>query len=573
MSLLPEPVLPIPEETARVVKAAFPKSHPYLRVRDEFGHFFQDGQFAALFAAQGPHAESPARLALVTVLQFAEGLSDRQAAEAVRSRLDWKYLLGLELTDPGFDYSVLCEFRARLVERHAEALLFETLLTHFRERKLLKARGKQRTDATHVLAVVRGLNRLETVGETMRHALNVLAEVAPEWLLSQHEPEWAARYGPRMEEYRLPKGDEARTQWAEQVGADGAQLLAAVGREARARTAWAWLREVPALETLRRVWLQQFTWAETPSGANPAGHAAAGSGARLRWRAQEELPSATQVINSPYDAEARYGRKRGMSWVGYKAHVTESCDPDTPSLITDVATTPAAAPDGSVLPEVHQALAARALLPAIHLVDSGYVDADVLVSSQKEHGIDLCGPPLANTQWQAKQAAGFSISDFVIDWEAKQATCPAGQTSSGWQRMKEDAGTAVIRIEFGVKACGACPLRQQCTRSTKGGRRLTVRLEAQHRALEAARARAATEAFAREYAARAGVEGTLSQGVRRCGLRRCRYVGQLKTHLEHLLIAAGLNLVRVAHWLTDPRRARTRQSAYLRLLACAPQPT
>lgn len=572
MCLRAVPELPIPEETARVVKAAFPKSHPYVLLRDEFGSFFQDAQFASLFAAQGPPAESPARLALVTVLQFAEGLSDRQAAEAVRSRLDWKYLLGLELTDPGFDYSVLCEFRARLVEGSAAALLFETLLTAFRERKLLKARGKQRTDATHVLAAVRGLNRLETVGETMRHALNVLAEVAPGWLLSHHEPEWAQRYGRRMEECRLPKESEPRRQWAEQVGADGARLLSAVGEEARGATPWAWLREVPAIELLRQVWVQQFTWEESSPAERTGNSAGAGRAARLRLRADEELPPTPQTINSPYDAEARFGHKRGMSWVGYKVHVTESCDPDTPPLLTNVATTHAAAQDWGVLPEIHQALAERALLPATHLVDSGYVDAGLLVSSQAEHGIDLCGPPLPNSQWQAREATGFAISDFVIDWETQQATCPAGQTSVGWRPSQDRVGNPIVRIGFGRQTCGACPFRTQCTRSTKVGRRLTVREEAQHRALEAARARTGTEAFKREYASRAGVEGTLSQGVRRCGLRRSRYVGQLKTQLEHLLIAAGLNLVRVAQWLADTPRAKTRQSAYVRLLTFAAQP-
>ena len=182
MSLRPEAIPPVPEETCRVAQAAFPRGNIYMRMRDELGTIYDDQLFIALFPARGQPAESPWRLALTTVMQFAEGLSDRQAADAVRSRLDWKYALSLELTDPGFDHTVLSEFLARLVAGQAEQLLLETLLTRVRERGLLKVRGRQCTDSTHVLAAIRVLNRLELVGETVRHALNSLAVVAPDWL-------------------------------------------------------------------------------------------------------------------------------------------------------------------------------------------------------------------------------------------------------------------------------------------------------------------------------------------------------------------------------------------------------
>ena len=143
------------------------------------------------------------RLALVTLMQCAEGLADRQAAHAVRARLDWKYALGLELEDQGFDFSVLCEFRARLIEGKMEYELFEALLTCLKQRGLIRAGGCQRTDATHVLAAVRAVNRVVCVGETMRAALGTLADVAPEWLRSFAPDEWYERYAHRVEEYRL----------------------------------------------------------------------------------------------------------------------------------------------------------------------------------------------------------------------------------------------------------------------------------------------------------------------------------------------------------------------------------
>lgn len=194
MSLQIEIAYSVPEQTARIARAAFPKGSPYLAMRDQLGTLFADEQFADLFPPQGQPAEAPWRLALATVLQFAEGLSDRQAAEAVRSRIDWKYALGLELEDKGFDFSVLSEFRARLLHNGAEQRLFERLLTLGRERGWIKIRGKQRTDSTHVVAAVRALNRLECVGETLRDVLNTLAESAPDWLGAHLPSEWIDRY-------------------------------------------------------------------------------------------------------------------------------------------------------------------------------------------------------------------------------------------------------------------------------------------------------------------------------------------------------------------------------------------
>jgi transposase len=164
MSLRPRLVPDIPEETTRVAKAAFPKGNPYMTMRDQLGTFFTDDQFVDLYPANGQLAFSPWRLALICVMQFAENLSDRQAADAVRARIDWEYALSLDLEDKGFDHSVLCEFRQRLLASKDAERLLNSMLMEFKQRKLLKARGKQRTDATHVLSANRLLNRLELVG-------------------------------------------------------------------------------------------------------------------------------------------------------------------------------------------------------------------------------------------------------------------------------------------------------------------------------------------------------------------------------------------------------------------------
>jgi len=195
----------VPDETRRIARAAFPKGRLCLRIADALGPVYQDRQFAALFPHRGQPAAAPGRLALAVVLQFMEDLSDREASDAVRGRTDWKYALGLALTDPGFDHTVLSEFRTRLVTGSAELLLLDTLLERLKAEGLVKACGRQRTNSTHVLAAVRTLNRLERVGETLRAALNELSAVAPDWLQAMAPTAWYERYGRRVENYRLPK--------------------------------------------------------------------------------------------------------------------------------------------------------------------------------------------------------------------------------------------------------------------------------------------------------------------------------------------------------------------------------
>ncbi len=232
MSLNAPVVYILPEETEQVAKAAFPTGNRYLRLRDALGPLFAHADFQDLFSREGRPAPDPARLALITIMQFVERLSDEQAADAVRGRIDWKYLLALPLTDAGFDSSVLSEFRTRLVAGHAAPLLLATLLTQFREAGLLRARGRQRSDSTPVLAAIHALNRLEWVGATLRHALNSLAVVAPEWLLDCRLPEWLERYGPRIEDDRLPESKEDRVAYTTLIGADGLRLLRALDNAA-----------------------------------------------------------------------------------------------------------------------------------------------------------------------------------------------------------------------------------------------------------------------------------------------------------------------------------------------------
>ena len=564
MSLHPTVSGEVPASTASVARAAFPRGNPYLLLRDRLGTIFTDAQFAPLFAHCGQPAECPWRLALVTLIQFAENLSDRRAADAVRSRIDWKYLLGLELTDPGFDASVLSEFRSRLVAGGLEEHLLDTLLVLCQERKLLNARGRQRTDSTHVLGAVRFLNRLECVTETLRATLNALATAAPEWLRAEADPAWLERYDRRAGDHEVPQGAAKRRAHAEQIGRDGHQLLAAI----IAPGAPIWLREIPAVELLRQVWVQNFCLTDQAQTGEPGAGPFSEASPQVRWRTEHEgFPPSLLMAGSPYDPEVHYAKKGTTTWIGYKVHLTEACGEGGPHLITHVETTPAPVVDRDALEDIHEALEAKGLLPETHLADAGYVAADQLVASRKK-GVTLLGPAPKDYQWQARSGEGFTVQDFLLDWDREVATCPAGHQSKSWGPDYHQGRTA-FKVRFSTSDCRPCPLKTQCTRS--GRRLLTLRPREEHETLEAAREREAQPAFSKEYRQRAGIEGTISAGVRVLHLRRSRYIGLAKTHLQHVLTAAAMNLIRLGAWFAGTPLARTRQSAFTKLMM-APVP-
>jgi len=419
---------------------------------------------------------------------------------------------------------------------------------HCVARQLLKPRGRQRTDATHVLTAPRALYRLECIGEAVRQALNTLAVVAPSWLQAHVPPEWVDRYGHRLDSARLPSGKEARRAWACQVGADGYQLLDAI----YAAGAPPALRAVEAVEVLRQIWVQQFLLND----------------AQVSWREEKDLPSAAQRINSPYDPEARYGTKGDRTWIGYKAHLTETCDEDLPHLVTQVETTIATGTDYEALPRVQEELERRELLPAEQFADAGYVAAENLVTSQRR-GIDLVGPVAEDPHWQARAGQGFDAAHFAVDWGARRVTCPRGQTSVKWQEAYDGDHQPVVRVRFDHDACAACLSRPLCTRAKRHPRQLLLRPQERREALQAARERQKTEVFKARYAARAGIEGTISQGVRRCDLRRARYIGYAGVHLQHVLTAVALNVVRLDNWFAKRPRIRTKPTPFVALFSAA----
>lgn len=545
MSMQPQPISLVPEETARVAKAAFPKGSTYMQMRDVLGAIYEDEDFAELFAVRGRPAYAPWRLALVTVMQFSEGLSDRQAAQAVRARIDWKYALGLELTDPGFEFSVLSEFRSRLVEGGSEQLLLDKLLEACKKHRLLKVRGRQRTDSTHVLGALRTLSHIERSAESLRAALNAVAAADPDWLAERADPEWFERYGKRIEEQKLPKGKEARKEYMEMVGADGRRLLAEI-EDPDTPPGIAHLTEI---EILRQIWEQWYI--QDSNGG-------------MRARDPKEMAEGAYLIQTPYEVEARYSSKRKSGWVGYKVHLTESCDEGFPSLITGVHTTPATSTDVKQLPAIQEGLASSAVLPSEQLADAAYVSGDNLVSSHARQ-IDLIGPAYQDKGWQAKAGEGFDVANFQVDWGERVVICPEGKESVLWSETRTARKRDMTRVAFAPADCAACPSRSLCTRDRS--RSLTLQPQQEHEAIQSARKRQKTEEFAEVYSQRAGIEGTVSQGVRAFGLRKARYRGEKKTHLQQLGTAAAVNVNRVSNWLNGAPIAATRRS---HLAALAP---
>jgi transposase len=553
-------------------------------VRDRLGQWLGDEEFAAAFGTRGKPGWSPSRLALVTVLQREENLTDRLAADAVRVRLDWKYLLGLPLDDPGFDHTVLAEFRGRVAGAGLEQVALDALLAKLAAGGLVKAGGKQRTDSTHVIAAVAALNRLELAGEAVRAALEALAAAHPDWVAGRIcVSDFARRYGTPMTSWRPPQSEARRQELAVAYARDGYALLEAVYDSSSP----GWLRDLPAVDVLRRVLVQNYT--RTITGGKEV----------VKRREKEPegdgLPPGHARIASPYDTDARWGVKREESWLGYKLHVTETCDdapPCTcrlaaaaqqavgesghgrgcahlvfPNLITGVATTDATVTDNQMTGAIHDDLAGKNLPPGRHYADSGYLSAELVVSELARHGIALIGPLLGDTSAQARAGAGYARADFSIDYDTQAVTCPQGKTSASWSPCTQRGNDAIV-VHFSSGDCGPCPARPLCTTGKR--RQLTLLPRDLAQAQAAARAAENTIPFQADYARRAGVEGTMSQAASH-GARRARYRGLPKTRLDHVYMACALNLLRLhAYWTGTPLdRQRTSHLARLELSLAA----
>ncbi|MFF7139464.1 IS1182 family transposase [Streptomyces sp. NPDC008196] len=534
MCIQPRSGSEVPELTVKVARASNPHGTTAMAIRDHLDGLWRDEDFVEWYPRDGKPGLSPAQLATVSVLQFLLELSDRQAAVAVRCRIDFKYALGMELDDPGFHHSVLTDFRERLAEDGRADKLLDLVLEQIKVAGLVRERGRQRTDSTHILSAVRDLTRLEMVTEAMRAALEEIARQAPQELVGLVTDEWGERYGRASRLGRTPTRPKTRIK---NTGDDVYLLLRYVRTYLRA------LWQGPQVQALRQIFLQNY-WVDDR--------------VRVQWREPDEagLPPSSTAIVSPYDLTARYSRRNDTRWKGFLAHVTETCDDDTVNIITDVTTTPATLYDIRALPAIHDRLAQRDLLPDEHLVDGGYTSIVQQDQSAREHGITLVGPVRKKRIRQSRQGNVFDRDAFTIDWERRQVVCPQGKPSREWSTPLSI--TPYTRVRFAKEDCGQCPVKSSCTRGDR--RQLNFLPQQLYERQAAARAAQQTTPWKANYAMRAGIESTVNEFVNGHGMRQTRYRSQTKTHVQHVLTAIAVNIERVNAELATPtaeRRPRT----------------
>jgi len=514
----------VPADTAAIGQALLVVSDIYRQMGDRFDELMPtEDAFSPMYSYKGRGAVSPLLLALVTILQMMEKLPDRVAARYVVTRLDWKYALHLPLDYLGFHFTDLYAFRQRLLEHGQERLMFDQVVARLKSLGLIKPRGKVRTDATHVVALINRLSQLELVRESIRVTLDAVTDVAPVWI-SEIVPEaFSETYGERRNDYRLSNSQIAKQLL--EAGRDGFWFVAQIEHSAPAQA-----RGLSEVEVLRTVLAQQF-----PQGPDHG--------------PTKDRPAGRGVIETPHDPEARGSKKRHKRWVGYKAHITETCDEGLPSLIADVEVTDATVGDNSQLPEIQERLAEREMEPGEQIVDQGYMSGENLADSV-EQKIDLVGRP----EEDHGAPEGYRQKDFQIDEEQKGAVCPAGHQSVVWsEKLVGDGERRRIEIRFERKTCQECPAFGLCTKSTQG-RSLT--LNPYRDLLEACRARVKTEEFKQEFRLRSQIEGSISELVRGYGARHARYRGRAKNRLQACFTAAAANLKRVIRWsLREEARA------------------
>jgi transposase len=524
MCLKPQPPRPIPEETKALVGRMLDERTVYRFVGDVLFDRFHDEDFADLYSYTGQPAISPVLLSFVLIFKSLERCSNRQAANNVRFRLDWKYALHLPLDYAGFDQNVIAEFRHRLLDNGVEARIFNAIFKELRELGYYKPRGIQHTDSIAIETHYRTLHRIELMVETLRKAVHDLLREAPDWTRATLPGVWEERYSQRCKSERMK--EEERQALSVTVGDDGQWLLERLEQDDAGD-----LRDIDAVETLRDVWSRHYY-------KDADGH--------MRWTADGER-GGSQVIETPYDVEACWATKRKQDWIGYKLQVTETDDAGYPHLITDIALTNAAESDMAALEEIRARQKEQNTLPSERYVDSAYVSGELLKDGRKDYGEELIGPIRNTATAQSKIPNGFTHADFQVDWESKRVTCPAGHNT-----VIFSTGTQGLQATFKAKLCRACPLQARCCTGKKEGR--SLRFGPHYPETQELRRRQKTDAFKRAYALhRSGIEACLSALMRGQGLRTTRHVGLLSNHLHALCAGAAVNLARVAAWRTGYR--------------------
>jgi transposase len=479
----------------------------------------------------GRVAVEPVLMLGVSLLQYLDGLPDRQAVEMLRYHAGWNFALNRQLGDELFHHTTLVNFRQRLLESKQGALGFKSILDALAEAGLVSRQSRQRLDSTQMFGLVSRMSRLDCVRESLRLALQELeAALGPEgrpvfWL------ELWERYVESQTDYRA--GSEALARKLVEAGTDTAHLLA-------------WVRGLSAdnfgpgaqLTLLGRVFQEQFEMSESQAVPKSKG----------------ELSS--DRVQNPHDPEATYACKgegqKKKEHVGYKVQVSESVtqaelEPGEPTqnFLTGIVTHAAHESDEAGAEKMAVEQAAMGLdKPPVQYVDGAYVSAEKLAEVQAE-GRSLIGPAASAPH---NNGGRYTTEEFRIEVELRQAVCPAGKQNTQCSRLEEQAtGQVTYRFEWSTH-CADCPLRERCVGPGQKHRSLVV--GEHHSALQARRLEQKTEAFAQEMKHRNAIEGTQSELVRAHGIRRARYRGLAKVRLQNYFAGAACNVKR---WINRKR--------------------
>lgn len=474
---------------------------------DEVRCAFDDADFADLYAKGGRSPISPGLLACICILQYCFRVSDRVAVSATILWRDWRIALGLDVDWGGFDPTVLTRFRQRLGRSGIEERVFGRVLDVCREHGLVSGR-RVRMDATHVVSDLAQLHRSDCLQEALRVVVVSAEERFAELWRDEEFMELYESYGVEC----WVGGVSGGASRLRKLGIDGYRLLELLGE-----------RSAKGKATLEQLLAENFIVDE--SGA---------------LEPLEADALAKDRVMTPHDPEARYGRKRDMIWQGKKVHVTETVSDDGPNVITDVHTTDPRREDSTVLPELLQRVESRTPQVDTVIADGGYASGENSARAA-ESGVDLVTPPRGGNHRGRLPAEAFDI-----DFDSRQARCPAGYLSTIWQE-REDR----IFIRFPADRCRACPRRSECTTSDQGR---SLNLSPRYRQLREDRMRARTDAFKELYRRRSGIEATIGKLVHGHGLRRSRYRGAAREAIHALLAATALNVMRLIDWLRGPRR-------------------
>jgi transposase len=481
-------------------------------------------------ADNGRVAVEPVLLLGVSLLQFLEAIPDRRAVEMLRYHAGWNLALNCQLGDQVFHSTTLVHFRQRLLEKDLSALGFQAVLDALTEAGLVQRRSRQRLDSTQVLGRVSRMSRLDCVRESLRLALQEIAEELP---ATEQPPWWLTvweRYVDTQTDYRASL--ETLACKLVEAGQDARRLLgwASSGPEKK----WPGGKQV---RLLSRVFAEQFE--------------VVGEAPEVQPKAKEQLGS--ERVRNPHDPEATYASKgngeQRKEHVGYKVQVAETvCEavlgPGEPTrnFIVGMVTHAARESDeqGALKMEAEQQ-AMGLEKPPVHYVDAAYVSTEKLVEAAAE-GRELIGPA---PKCANNNEGRFQSEEFQVQVEQRRATCPAGHPNSQCSRLEEKAtGRVAYRLEWDTATCAACPLRLQCIKAEHQHRTLAV--GEHHSVLQGRRNEQQTDAFKARLKHRNAIEGTQSELVRAHGLRRARYRGLSKTKLQNYFIGAACNLKR---WL------------------------